>query len=141
MKKLLLLLVPLALFAQVEIDTVLRLPTSNLGRGFFIPELNKLYVDDYPDGYFVLDCSTYQLRPNVPGVNLDHYSWNWRRQKLYVTYGNGPDSTQVIDVAADTVLGWLDVCREWPSDVYLGDVDRRYNAARNTTSAGPPSCQ
>ncbi len=44
MKKLLFVLVPLVLFAQVEIDTIIRLPTANLSRGFFIPELNKLYV-------------------------------------------------------------------------------------------------
>jgi DNA-binding beta-propeller fold protein YncE len=130
-KKLLLLLVPLALLAQVDVDTVIRLPRE-VGGGCFFPELNKLYVDDYPTGYFVLDCSTYQLRPDVPGVNLFHYSWNWRRQKLYVTKNPRPDSTLVIDVAGDSVLGWLEVCREWHSDVYLSDIDVRFKPAVDT---------
>jgi DNA-binding beta-propeller fold protein YncE len=131
MRKLLFALVPLMLFAQVEVDTVIKFP-GEVGKGCFFPDLNKLYVDDYPNGYYVLDCSTYQLKPNVPGVNLYHYSWNWRRQKLYVTKNPRPESTLVVDVAADSVIGWLEVCREWHSDVYLGDVDRRYKPAVDT---------
>ncbi len=132
MRKLLSVLVPLALFAQVEVDTVIRFPRW-VGDGCFFPELNKLYVNDYPNGYFVLDCSTYELKPDLPApVLFGHYSYNWRRQKLYVTCNPRPDSTLVIDVAADSIIGWLEVCREWHSDVYLSDVDRRYKPAVDT---------
>jgi hypothetical protein len=132
MRKLLFALVPLMMFAQVEVDTVIRFP-GFVGKACFFSELNKLYVDDCDSGYFVLDCSTYQLGPEVPAQSfLDHYSWNWRRQKLYVTCNPRPESTLVIDVAADSVIGWLEVCREWHSDVYLSDVDRRYKPAVDT---------
>jgi len=56
MKKLLLLLVPVALLAQVEIDTVMRVPT-HVGNGCFLPELNKLYILGRYEHY-ALDCST-----------------------------------------------------------------------------------
>jgi len=132
MKKLLLLLVPLATFAQVEVDTVVRFP-AEVGDACFFPELNKLYVEDWADGYFVLDCSTYQLKPEIPArAFFGHYSWNWRRQKLYVTYSNGPDSTMVIDVAGDSVLGWLGLYREFHTDVYLSDIDVRFKPAVDT---------
>ncbi|MEO0069199.1 MAG: hypothetical protein ABIK18_00170, partial [candidate division WOR-3 bacterium] len=60
MRKLMFLLVPMALFAQgVEIDTVIPL-LSRLYNGFFIPELNKLYISaEYR--IFVVDCSLYQV--------------------------------------------------------------------------------
>jgi len=137
MKKLLLVLVPLAVFAQVEIDTVIRLPTSNLGKGFFIPELNKLYVLG-DSQFFVLDCSTYQLKAQIPfpwGVHLIHYSWNWRRQKLYIGINPHPDSTLVIDASADTVIGWLVVSREDHYDTYVSDLDYLYKSVSDTLYA------
>ena len=132
MKKLLLLLVPLAAFAQVQIDTVIHLP-SQVARSFFIPELNKLYLTGCPSDFFVLDCSTYQLKAQIPvQTGLTHFSWNWRRQKLYIAANAGPDSTLVIDAAADSIVGWLKVCREMHTDAYLSDVDRLYGPARDT---------
>jgi DNA-binding beta-propeller fold protein YncE len=135
MKKLLLLLVPLALYAQVEIDTVIRLPTSNLGRGYFIPELNKLYVVG-ESVYFVLDCSTYQVKAQIPrpySMGLAHYSYSWRTQKLYISNNPRPnDSTLVIDAAADSVIGWsvLPYGDHW--DTYASDLDRRYKSRGDT---------
>jgi hypothetical protein len=132
MRKLVLLLVPMALFAQVVVDTVIRFP-AEVGDACFFPELNKLYVEDWANGYFVLDCSTYQLKPGIPArAFFGHYSWNWRRQKLYVTYSNGPDSTMVIDVAGDSVLGWLGLYREFHTDAYLSDIDARFKPANDT---------
>ncbi|TFH36150.1 MAG: hypothetical protein E4G93_02630 [Dehalococcoidia bacterium] len=132
MKKLMLLLVPLALFAQVYVDTVIRFP-GEVGNACFFPELNKLYVSGYPNGYFVLDCSTYQLRPNIPvPLTLGHWSYNWRRQKLYVTQSNSTDSTMVVDVAGDSELRWLGLFREFHTDVYLSDLDVRFKPAVDT---------
>ncbi len=133
MRRLMLLLVPVALFAQqVVVDTVIRVPSS-VGNACFFPELNKLYVDNYPDGYFVLDCSTYQSKPEIPTrAWLIHYSWDWRDQKLYVTDYAGPESTLVVDVAADSVNGWLAVYREWRWDAYLSDIDARFKPAVDT---------
>jgi DNA-binding beta-propeller fold protein YncE len=137
MKKLLLVLVPLVLSAQVEVDTVVRLPASRLGQGFFVPEFNKLYImPHYGDSVlFVLDCSTYCLSAQILvgwTGGRSHFSWNSRRQKLYITTNPGPDSTLAIDVAADSILGWLTVHREVHTDAYLGDVDRRYKPAVDT---------
>jgi len=44
------------------------------------------------DQYLVLDCSTYQLKAQIPveGADFYQYSYNWRLQKLYVTFGDGP---------------------------------------------------
>ncbi len=138
MKRLLLVLVPVLLLAQVEIDTVIRLPTSNLGHGFFIPELNKLYVKGQ-DQYFVLDCSTYQVKAQIPrpyGMGLTRYSWNWRRQKLYANTNPLPDSTLVIDAAADSVIGWLTVSTEIHTpQVYTSDLDLLYKPTRDTCYA------
>ncbi len=133
MRRLVLLLIPVALFAQqVVVDTVIRFP-GEVGNGCFFPELNKLYVDNYPNGYFVLDCSTYQLKPEIPAqAFLDHYSWDWRDQKLYVLSNPSPDSTIVVDVAADSVIGCLADCRDVFCDAYLSDIDVRFKPARET---------
>ncbi len=137
MKKLLLVLIPLALFGQVVVDTVIRFPREP-GYACFFPELNKLYEGDGGSGLFVLDCSTYQLKPEIPeplGLAHNHWSWNWRRQKLYLTRYTGDtraDSTLVIDVAGDSVLGWLPVFREFYNDVYLSDIDARFKPEVDT---------
>ena len=125
MKKLLLLLVPLALFAQVEIDTVIRVP-SHLGNGCFLPELNKLYVLGRYEHY-ALDCSTYQLKARIPRSHYEgigYYSWNWRRQKLYVGVNPLPDSLVVIDAVADTVIRVIPRCGS--ASAYVGSTDRLY---------------
>jgi hypothetical protein len=133
-KKLLLALVPLAVFAQVEIDTIIRLPVG-LRQGAYLQDLNKLYLCSYAfDQFLVLDCSTYQLKTRIPvqGDGEYRYTYNWRRQKLYVTFGEGPESTLVIDAAGDSILRWLDVYREFRSDVYLSDLDVRFKPAVDT---------
>jgi len=136
MKKLLLVLVPLALFAQVKIDTVIRgLPSQYLGESFFIPELNKLYVIGV-NQFLVLDCSTYQMKAQIPATTgLGHYSWNWRRQKLYIDCNPSPESTLVVDAAADSILGWLTVPDFMFTDAYLSDVDRLYVPGNETLYA------
>jgi len=134
-KKLLLVLTPLALFAQVEIDTIIRLPVK-LRPGAYLQDLNKLYLVSYAeDQYLVLDCSTYQLKAQIPvegATFYRRYSYNWRRQKLYVTFPEGPESTLVIDAAGDSILRWLDVYREFRNDVYLSDLDVRFKPAVDT---------
>jgi len=132
-KKLLLALVPLTVFAQFEIDTIVRLPVP-LRKGSYLQDLNKLYLGSYAkDQYLVLDCSTYQLKTQIPveGAGFYHYSYNWRRQKLYVTFVS-PESTLVIDAAGDSVLRWLGVYRESRNDVYLSDLDVRFKPAVDT---------
>ena len=130
MKKLLFVLVPLVLFAQVEIDTVMRLP-ARLGHALFIPELNRLYTMPRYGGshLFVLDCSTYSLKAQIPigGAGATtHFSWNSQRQKLYVTANPFIESTLVIDAATDSVIRSLTVPKEWYNDVYLSDIDVRF---------------
>jgi hypothetical protein len=133
-KKLLLVLVPLTVFAQFEIDTIIRLPVP-LRRGAYLQNLNKLYLHSYAfDQFLVLDCSTYQLKTQIPveGDGEYRYTYNWRRHKLYVTFGEGPESTLVIDAAEDSILRWLDVYREFHNDAYLSDLDVRFKPAVDT---------
>jgi DNA-binding beta-propeller fold protein YncE len=133
-KKLMLVLVPLTVFAQVEVDTIIRLPMG-LRNGVYLQDLNELYLCSYAfDQIPVLDCSTYQLKARIPvqGDGEFRYTYNWRRQKLYVAFGEGPESTLVIDAAGDSVLRWLDVYREFRNDVYLSDLDVRFKPAVDT---------
>lgn len=136
MRRLVLVAIPVVLFAQVEVDTSIRLPTR-LGQAYFIPELNKLYVMPfYGKGeLFVVDCSTYSPKVSIPigaAGATSRFSWNSSRQKLYVTSRHPMDSTLVIDCAADSVIRWLNVPREWYNDVYLNDIDVRYKPAVDT---------
>ena len=137
MKKLLLVLIPVALFAQVVVDTVIRLPTS-LGQAIFLPELNRLYAMPGYGGtdLYDVDCSTYTLKAQMPiygggSAALTHFSWNSRRHKLYIV-SNPVESTFVVDVAADSVIRSLGVCREWFNDTYLSDIDVRFKPAVDT---------
>ena len=132
MKKLLFVLVPLVLFAQVEVDTVMRLPTR-LGQAYFIPELNQLCVMPRQNeaNIYVLDCSTYSLKAQIPlgeaGAGAyTHFSWSSLRRKLYVVANPNIDSTLVIDIATDSVIDTLGVAREFYNDVYLSDIDVRF---------------
>ncbi len=135
MKKFLIALVPLAIFAQVRIDTVIHLPTGSLRRAYYVNELNKLYVTG-TDGYFVVDCSTYQVKTLIPArTGLARFAWNPRRLKLYITCNPRPDSTMIVDAAADTIIGWLGVGREMHEEVYLSDVDVLYKPAVETLYA------
>ena len=132
MRKLLLILVPAVLFAQVEVDTVVRLPTR-LGQAIFIPELNQLCVmpRQNEQNLYVLDCSTYSLKAQIPlgegGAGArTHFSWNSLRRKLYVVGNPNIDSTLVIDLATYSVIDTLGVPREFYNDVYLSDIDVRF---------------
>lgn len=125
-------LVPLAVFAQVQIDTVIHLP-SLVARSFFIPEINKLYLTGGPSDFFVLDCSTYQLKAQIPSpTGYSHFSWNPSRQKLYVTGNPNLKKTLVIDASADSVITSLTVPHEWYNDVYLSDVDVRFKPVQDS---------
>ena len=121
----LLLLLPMALFAQVEVDTVIHLP-SLVVNGCFITELNKLYVYGWYE-HMVLDCSTYQMRARIPRMysqSYGYYSWNWLRQKLYIGSNGGADSVTVFDAVADTVMRMIP--RVGDAGVYVGSTDRFY---------------
>jgi hypothetical protein len=129
-------LVPMTLFAQVQIDAAIRLPGSHLTSAAFLPELNKLYVANDPNKYYVLDCSTYQVESLSVGMwGAPHFSWNPHWQKLYATCNPGPEGTVVFDAVADSVIRWLYVCYEMNQDVYLNDVDRLYKPAVETLYA------
>jgi len=135
-RRLVLALVPAVLFAQIEVDTVIRLPTK-LGQAFFIPELNRLYtMPAYGrSDLFVVDCSTYSLRTQIPigaAGSLTHFSWSPLRHKLYVVANPCIDSTLVIDVATDAVIDTLGVPHEWYNDVYLSDIDVRFKPVEDS---------
>jgi DNA-binding beta-propeller fold protein YncE len=124
-KLLLLALVPALLLAQVEVDTVVHLP-SFVMNGCFIPELDKLYVLGWYEHY-ALDCSTYQLTARIPRsyeTGYGDYSWAWRRQKLYVGVNPRPDSLVVIDTDADTLVRVIPGCGQ--DNVYVASTDRLY---------------
>jgi hypothetical protein len=132
-RRLVLFMIPVMLFAQVEVDTVIRIPTRLSGGGYYIPEFNKLYAMGL-SGIFVVDCSTYSLKTQIldyAGGTAD-YSWSSRNQKLYVIANQSIDSTLVFDVAADSVIDTLGVPREWYNDVYLSDIDVRFKPAVDT---------
>jgi len=103
----------------------------------YLPELNKLYVAYDPDRYYVVDCSTYEVVDSVWANTYSgaYYAWNWRRQKLYALCAGYVDGTLVIDAAADTIIRRLHVCTDFPSQVYLSDVDCLYKAAVETLYA------
>jgi hypothetical protein len=124
-KLLLFALVPPLLLAQVEVDTVVNLP-SFVMNGCFIPELNKLYVLGWYEHY-ALDCSTYQLAARIPRsyeTGFGYYSWAWREQKLYVGVNPRPDSLVVIDAAADSLSSVIPSCGS--SSAYVASTNRLY---------------
>jgi hypothetical protein len=134
MRKLLLTLVPLLLFAQVEVDMVVHLP-SFIINGYYITELDKLYLIGWYE-HIALDCSTYQVRAEIPksydkGRGL--YAWNWRRQKLYVAVNPYPDSLVVIDGDADTLTRTL----LWSGlgSAYVASTDRLYRPVADSFGA------
>jgi len=87
----------------------------------------------------VLDCSTYQLKAQIPRSTkhgIGRFSWNWRRQKLYINVNPYPDSTLVIDASADSVIGWLSYYHDSHAPpVYSSDLDRLYKPASDTLYA------
>jgi len=127
-----LLLVPVVLFAQVKIDTVIRLPYFVLN-GCFTPELNKLYIHSSYH-LLALDCSTYQLKAEIPTTNPDNFAnfaWSPRQQKLYFCVPQA--SLMVIDAVADTVLKQIPYVGQL---AYAAAVDRVYiGGGRDTLPA------
>jgi hypothetical protein len=125
MRRLLLLFVPVLLLAQVEVDTVIRLPAFIMN-GHFSPELNKLYLVGWYE-HAVLDCSTYQVLARIPRSYDNSYgytSWNWRRQKLYVGFNPAPDSMVVIDMGADSLV--TTIAGSGMGSAYVASTDRLY---------------
>jgi len=134
MKKLLLLLVPVLLSAQVEVDTVIRLP-SFVMNGHFVPELNKLYLVGCYE-HEILDCSTYQVLARIPRSydnSWGYTSWNWRRQKLYVGFNPYPDSLVVIDMAAGTLV--TTIAGSGRGSAYVATTDRLYRGTDSSLVA------
>jgi DNA-binding beta-propeller fold protein YncE len=132
MKKAIVALIPLALFAQIEVDSVIRLPTAFVINGQYLPELNKLYVIGWYE-HIALDCSTYEVLARIP-ISCDkavgYYSWNRRRQKLYICYNPGEDSVAVVDAVADTLV--TKIPRVGDAGVYVGSTDRFYRPIAHT---------
>jgi hypothetical protein len=120
----LVLLVPVALLAQVEVDTVIDLG-HNLFNGHYIPELNKLYVMA-PYRLIALECSTWQVTAEFPNEALYGgcaFAWNPLRRKLYVSfnYVNTRDSMLVVYADADTAR-WVSPALYAPEYVASGDM-------------------
>ncbi len=119
----------MALFAQgVEIDTVIPL-LSRLYNGFFIPELNKLYISaEYR--IFVVDCSLYQVETIPFGWSGGGFfsSYNWRQRKLYISNESYMNGVVVIDVDVDTILRWIPE-RGIRGHCYVSANDRLYIGA------------
>ncbi|MBM3323054.1 hypothetical protein FJY69_06220, partial [candidate division WOR-3 bacterium] len=129
MRKLLLVLAPLALLAHVQVDTVIRLD-SYLFEGCFIPELNKLYIQSRYR-ILVVDCSTYQLKAEIPIRPRDgvpDFAWNRQRQKLYFRTNAAPrvDSLLVIDAVGDTLIRWIPARYGGGPLAYVSSSDRLY---------------
>ena len=136
MRRLLALLIPVTLSAQIVVDTVVHLP-SFIINGYYINELDKLYLIGWREHY-ALDCSTYQLRARIPRPsekNYAYYSWNWRGQKLYISLdiNVGEDSLAVVDAVADTLIRWIPHVRG--AGVYVGSSDRFYRPVAHTLVA------
>ncbi|MEO0077454.1 MAG: hypothetical protein ABIK86_00440 [candidate division WOR-3 bacterium] len=126
MNRLLLLLVPLSLLAQVEVDTVIRLHSRVWG-GHYVPELNKLYLCA-DSKIIVADCSAYQVKTEIPypgDPGPGRFTWNPDRQKLYFSANSLPETLFVIDAAADTAVAQVYCPAPWNS-VYAPNVDRLY---------------
>jgi YVTN family beta-propeller protein len=103
---LLLLLLPMALQAQVYVDTVIKLPHRPFSC-IYLPSVNKLYISSV-QCLFVLDCATYSLSriPTNDHYNEAyecHFAWNWRRDKLYVVR-DGDDTLLAIDARTDSIV-------------------------------------
>ena len=125
MKRLILLLaLPLALFAQVEVDTIIDLG-HYLFNGHYIPEFNKLYVMA-PYRLIALECSTWQVTAEYPHEALyggARFAWNPLRQKLYVSFWNvnTRDSMLVVYPDADTAR-WVSPALYAPTYVASRDL-------------------
>lgn len=122
MKRMLLLLIPVVLFAQVEVDTIIRLGASP-NRGYFIPELNKLYLTTQRS-LIALDCSTYQANVIPIGDRTDIFAYRPLGSKLYVGPTHG---LFVIDATADTIITQLHPPGEHANSIlYIPSRDRLY---------------
>jgi hypothetical protein len=129
MKKLLLLLFPFIIYAQV-IDTVIPLYDQPRERLLYIPEGNKLFINlDQSRQLLVLDCSTYTIRKIIqipPSFPCAAYGlWNQRRNKIYYTFNEGPDSIAVIDGQTDSIIKWINYDSHWPA-CYNSKDDKVY---------------
>uniref|UniRef100_A0A7C4GHS0 T9SS type A sorting domain-containing protein n=1 Tax=candidate division WOR-3 bacterium TaxID=2052148 RepID=A0A7C4GHS0_UNCW3 len=133
-KPLLLLLLPVSLWGQVVVDTIIHLPLPP-ANSFYLPELNKLYISSV-NNILVLDCATFEIvstiptRSRYPEVDPAYFAYNWRRGKLYTLRWYSPESIIVIDTHTDSVVAWIpfsgtrDLC-------YVSSTDRVYGAWRD----------
>ncbi|MCZ2845527.1 MAG: T9SS type A sorting domain-containing protein [Candidatus Bathyarchaeota archaeon] len=110
MKKLLLILIPVAIYAQV-IDTVIRFPDDPWDL-FYVPEGNELYINFGRSNYLmVLDCSTYQNKKTIlTGGNFQSIAyglWNQSLDKIYYAFNISPERIAVIDNSTDSIIRWV----------------------------------
>jgi hypothetical protein len=141
MKKLLLLLFPLIISAQV-IDTVIRF-TEEPSNLLYIPQGNELYVNFVRRNYLaVLDCSTYQIKKVIPTggsfPSAAYGTWNWRRDKIYYAFGIDPADIMVIDNRTDSIIKRINFGATWPM-CYNSRDDKIY--AVSLTSVAVIDCE
>lgn len=109
-----------SLLGQVQVDSVWLpyLPDRDAGyTAFFTPELNKLYIAGDTGrlgGFYVVECSTYQLITQVHNNFYRHgnYLWVWRYQKLYFQCNavRGQPLT-ILNAVADTIERVFSDCK------------------------------
>ncbi len=129
MKRLLLLLLPLILSAQV-IDTVIPLFDEPREQLLYISEGNKLYVNlDESYRLLVLDCSTFTVRKfisiptNYPTAAYGLF--NWRRNKIYYGFNIRPESIAVIDNRTDSITKWINFNAYLPYSLCYNSKDNK----------------
>lgn len=92
----------------MDIDTVVRFPSATfLLNGFYMPEMDKLYIYTKSCEIIVMEGAAYQLKARIPhpwGQGVARFTMNHQRRKLYF---GATDSLLVIDAVADTAIGWL----------------------------------
>jgi hypothetical protein len=105
MKKLLLAVLPLALYGQVlVVDTTLIFPTY-VFTGLYLAELNKLYISAGGSFFYAVNCSTYAVDTVASGIGRGRgfISYNWRRKKLYFM-PESMDQLAVVDAVTGSLL-------------------------------------
>lgn len=132
-------------YSQI-IDTIIRFLGNPLAV-FYIPTGNKLYVEvvnNENQKFFVIDCSTYEIKKIIP-IPSNYPSpayglYNWKRDKLYVSFSFSPESIVVIDTKKDTIIKWINFLAYWPwGRCYNSKNDKIY--VTNGMNIGVINCE